>query len=363
MNSGFEFESNETLLKFRFRLLNSCLLVAIIFAFLIGLLHDLGIHDTGFIHSRVNYSLSITSLGLLIWLRFSRDNFYKVALSLIVICLLTFTSALIFVIDDQFRIIWFYIIVFVAYTVIDVKAGVLTTLVSILIITSCYVLFELGINQTTLQGALLGLVISSVLAAIHVRKIADFETAILRKNRELEILATVDGLTGVMNKRMFNEMANKYLEAAGRGKKPLSILYMDLDHFKKINDEHGHQVGDIMLIKFTDIAGKCMRKSDLLGRVGGEEFAAVLFETDMKSAANVAEKIRQRIEEASYTYDEKMVTMTISIGIAQLESEFDTLETIEFRADQALYTAKNNGRNRVELSNSPSMSQLSMFNE
>jgi len=351
MNSGFEFESHETLLKFRFRLLNSCLLVAIVFAFLVGLLHDLGVHDTGYLHSRVNYSLSIASLGLIIWLRFSRDNFYKIALSLVVICLLTFTSALIFVIDDQFRVIWFYIVVFVAYTVIGNRAGVITTLVSIGIILFCYAVFDLGLSRTTLQGALIGLVISSILASIHIRKIADFEAVLLNKNRELEVLATIDGLTGVMNKRMFNEMTTKYLETAFRTQKPLAFLYIDLDHFKKVNDQHGHQVGDIMLIKFTDIVGKCLRKSDLLGRVGGEEFAVVLFETDMESARIVAEKIRLKVEEASYQYEDKLVKMTTSIGLSQIEAENDSLESIQKRADKALYIAKESGRNRVELIN------------
>lgn len=349
MSSGFEFEPDETLLKFKFRLLNSCLLVAIVFSFLVGLLHDLGLHDTGQFHSRVNYALSISSVVLIFWLRQSRNNFSKVSLALVAACLLTFTSALIFVEEDQFRIIWFYIVVFVAYTVIGNRAGVITTLISITIIFLCYLIFDLGLTRTTLQGALIGLVISSLLASIHVRKIADFETVLLNKNRELEVLATIDGLTGVMNKRMFNEMATKYLEAAFRNQKPLAFLYLDLDHFKKVNDQHGHQVGDIMLIKFTDIVGKCLRKSDLLGRVGGEEFAVALFETDLESACSVAEKIRLKVEDASYQYDDKLVKMTTSIGLSQIESETDSLESIQKRADTALYKAKESGRNRIEV--------------
>lgn len=363
LSSGFEFEPQEMLIKFKFKLLNSCLLVAVVFAFLVGLLHSLGFHDTGDFHSWVNYCYSIISIGLMIWLRQSRDNYDNVSLSLIIVSFLTFTSALIFVQEDQFRIIWFYIVVFIAYTVKSNKAGVITTLASIGMIVLCFLIFELGISKTTLQGSLIGLIISSFLASIHVRKIAEFEAALLNKNRELEVLATIDGLTGVMNKRMFNEMMAKYLEAAHRNKKPLAFLYLDLDHFKQVNDQHGHQVGDIMLIKFTDVVGKCLRKSDLLGRVGGEEFSAVLYETDLEAASIVAEKIRQQVEQSSYTYDGKQVTMSVSIGIAQLDSEFDTVESIQLQADQALYKAKHNGRNRVELANGPAMSQLSMFKE
>ena len=347
LNSGFEFETHETPLKFKFRLLNSCLLVAVVFAFLVGLLNSLGLHNTGDFHGLVNYGFSVSSVGLLIWLRQSKDNFEKVANTLIVISLITFTSALIFVKDDQFRIIWFYITMFLAYTIIDNRAGVIATLVSIAIIILCNLIFDLGMSITTVQGALLGLVISSFLASIHIRKIADYEAILLNNNRELEVLATIDSLTGVMNKRMFNEMASKYLEAAQRNNKPLSLLYLDLDHFKLVNDQHGHQVGDIMLIKFTDIAGKCLRKSDLLGRIGGEEFAIVLFETDLEAAFQVAEKIRQRTEAASYLYEGKLVQITTSIGLSQFESSEDTLELIQQRADKALYKAKESGRNQV----------------
>jgi len=349
LSSGFEFEPQEMLIKFKFRLLNSCLLVAIIFAFLVGFLHSFGLHNTGDFHSWVNYSYSIIAFGLLIWLRQSRDNYDKVSLTLVIVSLVVFTSALIFVEEDQFRIIWFYIVVFVAYTVKSNKAGMITTLVSIAIIILCFLVFELGISKATLQGSLIGLIISSVLASIHVRKIAEFETTLMNKNRELEVLATIDGLTGVMNKRMFNEMMTKYLEAAHRNEKPLTLLYLDLDHFKQVNDLHGHQVGDIMLIKFTDVVGKCLRKSDLLGRVGGEEFAVVLYETDLEDAASVAEKIRLKVQEASYQYDGQFVQITTSIGLSHIVSNKDDLEAIQQRADKALYKAKEQGRNRVEI--------------
>ena len=349
LNSGYEFETKETLLKFKFRLLNTCLLVAVFFAFLVGFLYDVGLHDTGYFHSRVNYIYSFTSMVLFFWLRQSKENYDNVARVLIVISLITFTSALIFVVHDQFRIIWFYIAVFLAYTVIGNKSGVIITLMSMFIIITCYLVFDLGISQITLQGALIGLVICSFLASVHIKKIADFEAILLNKNRELEVLATIDGLTGVMNKRMFNEMMAKYLEAANRNDGPLSFLYLDLDYFKKINDEHGHQVGDIMLIKFTDVVGKCLRKSDLLGRLGGEEFAVVLFETNIEDAVAVAEKIRCKVYESTYEYDGKLVEMATSIGVSQLETDQDTVKSIQKRADNALYKAKDMGRNRVEL--------------
>lgn len=349
LNSGFDFDSTETPLKFKIRLLNSCLLVAIVFAFIVAALHSFGLHNTGDFHSLVNYCFSFSSFVLLLWLRQSKDNFKKVANTLIVVMLVTFTSALIFVTDDQFRIIWFYIVMFVAYTVIGNRMGVITTIVSIVIISICLLIFDLGLSRATVQGALIGFVISSLLASIHVRRIADYEDALLNTNSELEILATIDGLTGIMNKRMFNEMATKYLEAAHRNDKPLTLIYLDLDHFKAVNDRHGHQVGDIILIKFTDIVGKCLRKSDLLGRIGGEEFSVVLFETDLEAAVTVAEKILQQVQRASYQYEDKLVQVTTSIGIAQFDSSSDTLDSIQKRADKALYKAKELGRNRVEI--------------
>lgn len=349
LKSDYEFETQGTLLKFKYRLLNSCLLVAVVFALLVGGLYDLGVHDTGYIHSRVNYTYAILSAALFIWFRYSKESYTYVAVSLVFISLITFTSALVFVEQDQFRIIWFYIIVFFAYTVIGNRAGIITTVVSLVIIITCSLLFDLGLSQTTLQGALLGLVISSVLVNVHTRRVSAFEAVLMNKQNELEVLATIDGLTGVMNRRMFNEMMAKYLEVAKRSGQSLSFLYLDLDYFKKINDAHGHQVGDIMLIKFTAAVDECLRKSDLMGRIGGEEFAVVLFETAIEDAVAVAEKIRCQVYENTYQYGSKSVEMTTSIGVSQLESDEDTMESIQSRADVALYKAKEMGRNRVEM--------------
>lgn len=349
VNSGFEFTDEEAYQKFRFRLLNSTLLVAVVFAFLIGMLFDLGLHDTGYIHSRVNYLYSVASIVLIIWLRQAKDNYRHVASAFIVVSLLVFSSALINVVEDEFRIIWFYLVVFVAYTTIDNKAGVLTTIASVIIIVLSFVLFELKLSQTGLQGAILGLIIASIISSIHVRKIRDYESLLLQQKRELEVLATSDGLTGVMNKRMFGEMSQKYIESAHRNSLPLSLLYLDLDYFKKVNDKHGHQVGDIMLIKFADVVGAELRKSDLLARIGGEEFAVVLFETNQEQAVMVAEKIRKKIMTATYKYDDKIVGMTTSIGISALQPGDIQVEDIATRADKALYLAKTSGRNCVQV--------------
>lgn len=349
LGNKIEFEPLESLVRFRHSLLKYCLLVAVFSALFVAVMYDLGLHNTGYFHSRVNYAFSMSSLVLFIWFRRSSESYMKVAFLLVSISLLVFTSALIFVVEDQFRIVWFYIVVFVAFMTIGNRAGIITSVLSIIIILFSYWLFELGLSRSTLQGAIIGLVISSILASIHVRVVADFEKKLINKNRELEVLATIDGLTGVVNKRMFSEMAAKYIETACRKKSPLSFLYLDIDHFKTINDEHGHHVGDIMLIKFTEVVRKCLRKSDLLGRVGGEEFAVMLFDTDIDAAQLVAEKIRDVVAKSEYQNENQRVQITTSIGMTKMSSVTDTLEAMQQRADQALYKAKASGRNRVEV--------------
>ncbi|MDH5517375.1 MAG: GGDEF domain-containing protein [Gammaproteobacteria bacterium] len=349
LGDQIQFEPLESLVRFRHSLLKYSLLVAVFSALCVAVMYDLGLHNTGYFHSRVNYVYSISSLALFIWIIRSPERYKQVALLLVSISMVVFTSALIFVVEDQFRIVWFYIVVFVAYMTLGNRAGIITSILSIIIILISDGVFELALTRSTLQGAIIGLVISSALASIHVLIVSDFEKKLISKNRELEVLATIDGLTGVVNKRMFSEMAEKYIETASRKNNPLSFLYLDLDHFKKINDEYGHHVGDTILIKFADVVRECLRKSDLLGRVGGEEFAVILFDADLNAAKLVAEKIRAAVEISGYQYENQRVQITTSIGMTKMASVTDTLESMQQRADQALYKAKASGRNRIEV--------------
>ena len=156
-------------------------------------------------------------------------------------------------------------------------------------------------------------------------------------------LTLVDPLTGLQNRRVMLVNLDKYIVLAERHKRSLSLIMMDLDHFKKFNDTHGHQLGDQLLIQVADIMKKLVRKSGHIVRYGGEEFLMMLPETDWKGAFQVAERIRKSVE--------KLTPITISLGIATLQAggEGVTSQDLIKDADTALYRAKQLGRNRIEV--------------
>jgi diguanylate cyclase (GGDEF)-like protein len=161
-------------------------------------------------------------------------------------------------------------------------------------------------------------------------------------------MATTDGLTGLYNRKIalmrFEEEISKHV----RFKKPLSCLMIDIDHFKSINDTYGHQAGDAFLQLTADILTKCSRKYDTVCRYGGEEFIIILPESDLDTASFVAKKIREKIISAYLPFGEHIIKATISIGAAQMsEDKTETVDEIIWRADNALYAAKQQGRNRV----------------
>ncbi|MCZ7575074.1 MAG: diguanylate cyclase [Ardenticatenaceae bacterium] len=163
--------------------------------------------------------------------------------------------------------------------------------------------------------------------------------------REVQRLANIDELTGTYNRRFFFELAERELGRACRFGHPLSAVMLDIDHFKRVNDHHGHTVGDQVL---REVARRChenIREVDILGRYGGEEFIIILPETDAVGASATAERLR-RIAHTAIITDRGPVTVTLSLGVATLNQN-DSLHAMLKRADQALYGAKQAGRNRV----------------
>ncbi len=172
-----------------------------------------------------------------------------------------------------------------------------------------------------------------------------------KKNKILEKLANVDGLTEAYNHRYFQNFLDREIKRADRNTYTLSVVMIDIDHFKKFNDTYGHQVGDYILRQFSDIARETLREYDLFARYGGEEFVMVLPETNAVDAETVAEKLRSII--ASHTFENELETyhITASFGVADMtpsEDQFSKSDLIGF-ADEALYSAKKKGRNRVSV--------------
>ncbi|MDP8217677.1 MAG: GGDEF domain-containing protein [Candidatus Theseobacter exili] len=160
-------------------------------------------------------------------------------------------------------------------------------------------------------------------------------------------MASKDGLTGVYTNRHFMEIMKMSVSRSKRHQRSLSVLMLDLDLFKNINDTYGHQAGDYVLKETASIVIKNLREEDLFARYGGEEFILLLPDTILNNAILVAEKIRRIIDLNQYIYNGKEMEVTVSIGVASLEQKDNSSKLIE-RADKALYLAKNNGRNRCE---------------
>ena len=160
-------------------------------------------------------------------------------------------------------------------------------------------------------------------------------------------MATQDYLTGVSNRRYFMERAQEELSRANRYTHPLTFMMMDIDHFKNINDTYGHHAGDQVLKNVASICTDNLRVHDLFGRIGGEEFSAMLPETNLNDAIVVAERIRKSVEDAEWAIDGKKVSCTISIGMSQLNDDSETLDNLMKKADEALYLAKSSGRNCI----------------
>lgn len=178
---------------------------------------------------------------------------------------------------------------------------------------------------------------------------AAFVVLILAKDRTVrfyKMAAATDPLTGLLNRRGFFEAAERLMGTARGGKAPISVLAFDIDHFKSINDRFGHGVGDIMLQLFASVIRKSMRTDDIIGRLGGEEFVAILSGT-LAEAAIAAERVRAAFAATSAACDGRHVAATVSAGVA-CGSAFAPVDMLIARADAALYRAKMNGRNRVE---------------
>lgn len=161
-------------------------------------------------------------------------------------------------------------------------------------------------------------------------------------------LATRDDLTGALNKKaILDVVKEEYARSTSKGMQ-LTLLFFDIDHFKQINDKFGHPAGDYVLKETCSlIKNKMTRQQDALGRYGGEEFILVLRETPLRIAVDVAERIRSTIEKHNYTFDGKQMPVTISIGVATLDSTAKSDDDLLQTADKALYDAKAQGRNRV----------------
>lgn len=168
----------------------------------------------------------------------------------------------------------------------------------------------------------------------------------------LGLAAHTDPLTKLYNKRYLMEALDAEFKRAKALHSDFTILFMDLDHFKKVNDTFGHDAGDFVLKEFTTLVrNQCLRPKDIFARYGGEEFVVLMANTGAKAAEELAEKVRAAVELHPFIYEGKRIPVTSSLGLAELQTGIESAQTLLKLADQALYEAKTSGRNRVVVAN------------
>lgn len=168
-------------------------------------------------------------------------------------------------------------------------------------------------------------------------------------NEQLEILSQVDGLTQLFNRRHWQKCMESEFERYSRYGDIASLVMLDIDHFKLVNDKYGHPAGDKVIQHISHILKQSLRETDCAGRYGGEEFAIVLTKTKAEDAMNFTERLRQRIESSEITFENRIIKVTISIGIYDLSKKVENSSAWLAGADKALYVAKQGGRNQSQI--------------
>jgi diguanylate cyclase (GGDEF)-like protein len=193
----------------------------------------------------------------------------------------------------------------------------------------------------------MGLTVSCRISTLRRRQFVAIQE--LRQVRDtLQVMATTDPLTGVLNRRRLMEIATQVLDIARRERRSVAVIVVDLDHFKQVNDRLGHAAGDDVLASFARVLREQTRREDVIGRIGGEEFAIVLPRASLQTARDVAERIRMGLHNAEVSADGTVIPVTVSLGVAALRPGDESPDDLLKRADQALYAAKRRGRDRVE---------------
>lgn len=169
-----------------------------------------------------------------------------------------------------------------------------------------------------------------------------------QQEEEMRNLASYDSLTGLLSRHAFFESANSHISLANRNKSLFVVMLVDLDHFKSINDQYGHPAGDAVLKLFADVVNSVARRSDIVGRLGGEEFAIILPTTSTEEALEFSARLHKAVSQAVLKFGDALIDYTVSIGLApSTTARVNNLDNLLTRADLALYQAKRNGRNQT----------------
>jgi diguanylate cyclase (GGDEF)-like protein len=321
--------------------------IAVIITGILIVLEWLGLNTIGAPHLQMMEIFTTFSILLIMLLRGRKDRYLPIAIIYSVVCYIEDMSALLFVPQDEFRVIWFYIYFAGVFIILGQRAGLIATAVCIPSIVIANSSLSHPYTPNAITTMVLSLLLTSAICFAYTSRSLSFFRRLTEANDLLRVQAARDPLTGVMNARAYYAVTERLIRLSLRTREPFSVLFVDLDHFKSINDRYGHEAGDTVLKEVAACIARNARDCDAFGRIGGEEFSLFLPNTDLAGAEVVAEKLRTSIEALELSVGEARLKVTASIGVARNQPEHQSIAEIQRLADQAMYLAKKQGRNRV----------------
>lgn len=299
------------------------------------------------LHMQVMFWYSVAALGLWLTVRGRKHLFLPVASLFELASLIDLMSAFVFVDNDELRILWLFTNIPATYLILGRLIGAFVTafIVGSVVLLNPHV--GLPLSPNAVATCVIAMIYFAIFFHAYAKQSIYFFIRMRESNARLKELATRDMLTGTLNARAYYETCDSLINLAKRNGTPYSVLFVDLDHFKSINDNYGHAAGDIVLKSVAECITHGLRKSDVMGRIGGEEFSVFLPNTDASAAADLAEQMRQAIELLMPSIGNRQIRITASIGVARNRHSDQSMLEIQKMADQAMYRAKAAGRNRI----------------
>ncbi len=342
-----KFSEQEEYLEFRYKFLIVLMLTAAALTglFILGLVSQMNL--IGWAHGRMMITFVTGTLLLWLLLRGSPKRFKQVGWTYEVLSLIESISALVYVPVDELRILWFYTNIPCVFILLGQRAGWAVTGLTI----AGFLLINPQLEQPYSPSAVATGVLAMVYFAVSFHAYVDRSMSYFKRMRDynmrLQDLASHDPLTRVFNAGAYYRACDQQIHASQRINQSFAVLFIDLDHFKSINDTYGHAVGDDVLRAVAQTLQTAVRRSDIVGRIGGEEFSVFLPNTQVQGAQQLAETLRLAIESIHIEVDGVRLKITASIGVAVKRFDQETMQAIQQHADQAMYEAKRGGRNRV----------------
>ncbi len=342
-----QFSEQEEYLEFRYKFLIVLMLTAAALTglFILGLISQINL--IGWAHGRM--MITFVSVTLLLWLllRGSPKRFKRIGWTYEVLSLIESISALVYVPVDELRVLWFYTNIPCVFILLGQRPGWFVTSLTVVGFLTINQHLEQPYSPSAMATGVLAMLYLGVSFHAYVDRSMSYFKRMRDYNMQLQDLASHDPLTRVFNAGAYYRACDQQIHASQRANQAFAVLFIDLDHFKSINDTYGHAVGDDVLRAVAQTLQTTVRRSDIVGRIGGEEFSVFLPNTQVLGAQQLAETLRMAIESIHIEVDGVRLKITASIGVAVKRFDQETMQAIQQHADQAMYEAKRGGRNRV----------------